>query len=266
MNRDTLNQLETWYSAYTERYRNPDGNFGVLLQVKLDHSLRVAAICADIAAQLGWPAADVNLAGALGLYHDIGRYEQLRRFNTFHDAVSINHGECGYGVFSDPALRSICGAEADLLATCVRYHNRREIPADIAGRTLDFLKLIRDADKIDILHVVNETIRTGRHEENPEILLNIDVNGPANPVLVREIRETRNCSYKNMKSLIDMCLMRVAWIYGFSYLPALSMVVQRDILKDIRQVLPKTPEIVELESLANAYIAEKMAEGRPVIQ
>ena len=38
---------------------------------------------------------DIKLAELIGLLHDIGRFEQLKRFNTFVDKKSINHGEFG---------------------------------------------------------------------------------------------------------------------------------------------------------------------------
>ena len=38
-------------------------------------------------------AADVDLAWLLGMLHDVGRFEQLRRYGTFIDADSTDHAQ-----------------------------------------------------------------------------------------------------------------------------------------------------------------------------
>ncbi|MBA4388301.1 MAG: hypothetical protein C0404_09995 [Verrucomicrobia bacterium] len=265
MDAGTLSKAREWYQNYVRGFAGTDGKLGMLLQLKLEHSMRVAADSAEIARQLGWSEQETNTAEALGLYHDVGRYLQLQRYNTFLDSISINHGECGYEITRDNCS-AMFGDDFETIATSIRYHNRREIPDGIPQPTLPFLKLIRDADKVDILFVVNDTIKSGRHEDNPEILLNIDIKGPLNPALLQEFQETRNCSYKNVKSLADMCLMRVSWLYSLTCLPSLRMVLDRNVMKEILGTLPQTPEIAALEKQADEYVRQRIRDGRLVIQ
>ena len=57
------------------------------VKLKIDHTYRVAALCARIAQSLALPPEDVDLAWLSGILHDVGRFEQLRRYNTFIEDV-----------------------------------------------------------------------------------------------------------------------------------------------------------------------------------
>ena len=43
----------------------------------------------------------MDLAAYCGLLHDIGRFEQLKRYNTFVDSKSIDHGLLGYEILKE---------------------------------------------------------------------------------------------------------------------------------------------------------------------
>lgn len=81
------------FQKYTEHYNPEDGK----IKLKIDHTYRVAALCERIAKSLGMSEEDVDLAWLCGMLHDIGRFEQIRNFQTFKDADSIDHAH--YGVW-----------------------------------------------------------------------------------------------------------------------------------------------------------------------
>ena len=83
MNRTKAEQV---FRSYTDHYDSSD----VKIKLKIDHTFRVAEIADRIAAGLG---ADRDFAWLSGLLHDIGRFEQVKRYGTFYDAVSIDHAE-----------------------------------------------------------------------------------------------------------------------------------------------------------------------------
>ena len=58
------------------------------------------------AQRLGLNQEQVNLATAIGLLHDIGRFEQVRLYHTFNDGKSVNHAEIGVKIlFEDGLIR-----------------------------------------------------------------------------------------------------------------------------------------------------------------
>lgn len=84
-------QATTAFEEYVSAYdpANPR------IALKIDHTMRVAGLCERIAREEGLPPDDIELAWLLGLLHDIGRFEQVRRYDTFNDAQSVNHATFG---------------------------------------------------------------------------------------------------------------------------------------------------------------------------
>jgi len=266
MNEKTLAKIRRWYGAHAKSYRAPDGNLHAVLQLKFDHSARVAAEAAGIARELGWSTEMVRAARALGLLHDIGRFEQFTKFGTLFDPVSVDHGEQGYKVLKRSDTLSSCSArEKNAILNGVRYHNRRVIPPSVSADALPFVKLVRDADKIDIIYVLNEEIRRNRHMKHPEILLHIDLDGPPTLALVKQILDHRSGSYENVKTLADLNLMKIAWVYDINYLPSLRRILKRKLLDDLLGTMPSKPTAGarKIKDIATEYIKAMLTRGKP---
>lgn len=159
------------------------------IRLKEQHTVRVAALCERIARSAGLTDADVDLAWLCGVLHDVGRFEQIRRYGTFSDAASESHAklgermlfEEGRGFWAGPgrvsvpasnmtsALSSAAASvlrqgplirafieddsEDELIRAAVSHHSDYRLPQDLDGRTQAFCDILRDADKLDILRV-----------------------------------------------------------------------------------------------------------------
>ena len=99
------------FAEYTSHYNAADPK----VKLKIDHTYRVAALCERIANSLSLPPQDVDLAWLCGLLHDVGRFEQLRRYGTFIDAKSIDHALMSVTVlFEEGRLRDyIAGTDEE---------------------------------------------------------------------------------------------------------------------------------------------------------
>ena len=75
------------FNDYASGYELGD----VKIRLKYDHMLRVASRCAAIAESERECELPTDLAWLIGLVHDIGRFEQVRRYGTFVDSKSIDH-------------------------------------------------------------------------------------------------------------------------------------------------------------------------------
>lgn len=130
------------------------------IALKIEHTFKVAEICQMIGEDLSLNPKDLDTAWAIGMLHDIGRFEQVRRYNTFEDAKSVNHAEFGSYLLFEEGLIDRFKIEKDIhdvIKTAIFNHNRYRISNDVSEDDLVFCKIIRDADKIDILRVNYET-------------------------------------------------------------------------------------------------------------
>lgn len=126
------------------------------VNLKYAHSLRVAALSERIAQSLSMEKEDIDLAWLIGILHDIGRFEQLRRYQTFFDYRSMDHAKYGVHVlFEEGHIKDFIASseENDVIRAAIGEHNVYEVGGDLSKRELHFARLIRDADKLDIFRV-----------------------------------------------------------------------------------------------------------------
>ncbi|OGV67257.1 MAG: hypothetical protein A2283_04930 [Lentisphaerae bacterium RIFOXYA12_FULL_48_11] len=250
---------------FTEKYRDKNGTMHPVLMLKYDHSMRVATDSRDIARELGWSAGDIAIAETIGLLHDVSRFPQFAEYKTFLDHRSFDHGERGYQIIAkSDILSGLCESEQNQILNSVRYHNKKTIDPGMNSEELRFVNLIRDADKLDILSIVYETIKNNRHKDYPEILSHVDPDGPATPELIAEIRKCGHGSYENVRSMTDMNLMRMTWVYNINYMPALQRLAKRGHLDQLDETMIKNPDVEELLAKARNFVADKLSKENPI--
>ena len=82
------------FAAYIRPYDAQDPK----VSLKIHHTYRVAALCEQIGRSIALEGTALDLAWLCGMLHDVGRFEQLRRFGTFDDSKSIDHARAGVQV------------------------------------------------------------------------------------------------------------------------------------------------------------------------
>jgi len=93
----------------------------------------------------------MELAKIIGLLHDIGRFEQFKKFGSFSDK-NVDHADesCNY-LFKDGHIRDFIEDDRydSIIEKAIRYHNKFRVPK-LSDEELLFTKMIRDMDKVDI--------------------------------------------------------------------------------------------------------------------
>ena len=60
------------------------------IQLKYNHSYRVADLSKKYAKLLHFSDEEVLLAETIGLLHDIGRFEQIKNYNSYDDSNNMD--------------------------------------------------------------------------------------------------------------------------------------------------------------------------------
>lgn len=168
--------VEDTFKNYTDAYDMSDPK----IKLKAEHTYRVAGLCEEIAKSIGLSDEDITIAWTSGMLHDIGRFEQVRRYGTFFDAQSVDHAQFGADLLFKEGLyeRFVTQNDVktrDLIEKAIRVHNVFRIPENLSERERVFANILRDADKIDILRVNCETPTEDVYNVTTEELKNAEV-------------------------------------------------------------------------------------------
>ena len=150
------NKAREVFLEYTSHYDPKDP----MISSKTGHTMLVAGNADRIAGSLGLTGIQTDFAYLLGLLHDIGRYEQVKRFGTFVDRLSIDHAELGAdilfkeGLIDSFQIDTFPGEYYRICEDSIRLHNKLSLPSGFSGEGRLFADIIRDADKADIFRMV----------------------------------------------------------------------------------------------------------------
>ncbi len=157
------------FAEYTKHYDIKDEK----IRLKVKHTYYVADLSDRIAHSLELSKHDIDMAWLIGMLHDVGRFEQIRKYGTFSDAESIDHAVyavkllfgsgvdegkiCDY-IDMDGVDNNISMAEdISIIKSAVLNHNTYRIEKGLDKRTQLFCNIVRDADKLDIFRVICDT-------------------------------------------------------------------------------------------------------------
>ena len=218
------------------KYTKPYKKYGPMINLKIEHTLRVKDLCKEIAKSLNLSEEDIILVKMCGLLHDIGRFEQWKRYKTYADLKSIDHGVLGEEILKEKNLiNKFTKENHDTIYHAVKYHNKYRIPNTLNEKNKLFLNITRDADKIDIMNVFiieNLNVKTNNTVMTDMVF---------NKLLNREI-----IKLKERKTKADALAVRIGFIFDINYKRTLEIIKERNYFN---KMLDKQLEEVENEKL-----------------
>lgn len=230
---------------------------------KQDHSLRVMEISTKIAQEENFTEEEVEIATLIGLLHDIARFKQYTEYHTFRDAISFDHGDVGVEILEkDNYLRKFIKTDRydEIIKLAIKNHNKFSIEDELTEEKNRFCKLIRDADKIDILFQKTERITGKKREEMENSKLDLE--------LKKEFDKGRTIDrkkYPNTREYADKIIGLLALIFDINYKSSFEILKKEEYVdKIVNRVKFKdayTREaIVDAKNKVNQYILSKIQE------
>ncbi len=187
------------------------------ISLKYHHSYAVSDLMAELAFRLNLSKEEIVLAKVIGLLHDIGRFEQLKIFESFSDK-NIDHADesCNY-LFKEGHIRDFIEEEKyDLIIEkAIRYHNKLEIPK-LKEKEQLFTKMIRDMDKVDIYKqfAVNYEMIFDASEISENVL--------------KQFQQSTLVDRKNIKSKSDDVLGMLSFVFDINFEESYDILVSTD--------------------------------------
>ena len=220
----------------------------IKIKLKYDHSIRVMNLMMKYAKELGFDSYEVELASVIGLLHDIGRFEQLKEYDSFNDKETIDHATLGVKLlFEDNLIKKFWSNKDDyeLIKFAIENHNKLNIEKCNNEKFLKYAKLIRDTDKIDILYVYGVSDELKVRSENISI---------SKPIL-NCIKDNKTVSYDLINNKNDELSVSFSYIFDINYDICLKEFLYN--LNILYNKLEYKEKFKEIYMLINEYVKDK---------
>jgi hypothetical protein len=250
--------FKDWFKGYSESFiaANPDEQKSIVL--KEIHTEKVCQNMRHISQSLLMKEDERVLAECIALFHDVGRFPQLQKYKTFCDSISVNHGVLGAETLEElRILEKLPKHEQRIILQAVRYHNAFKMPNLQEFKEANFLKLIRDADKLDIWRVFIEHYEKKEDIGSSAILSLPDTEGYTESLL-STIYKNEMIALSNASNLSDYKLLQLSWVFDLNFKASFILFKERNYLNRFLAVLPQSDNIIKTGGFIKDYITQRM--------
>jgi len=264
MNRENITFFYSWFYDYVKKYQSADFEVHRNIELKQLHTINVCENIKLIGKSLDLQENDLYIAEAIALFHDIGRFEQFRKYNTFNDRISENHALLGVRILKEGGvLSSLPEKKQDIILKAIKYHNLAELPRDEDAECLFFSKLVRDADKLDVLDVITGYYKNREKDPNPSLDFGLSDLPYYSNEFIEDILNSRVSKNRDFKTINDFKLFYLCWVFDINFPFTLSRIYEKRYIEKIIGTMPDEENISKIYRHLKNYI-EKHLKNKPV--
>ncbi len=252
---EQLQGYKKWFANYVAVYTSGREE---CMMVKDEHTRRVCHNIVILAKSLELSQPDQNLAEIIALFHDLGRFEQFKKYSTFNDSISENHSLLAVNILREfDVLKDLKSSEQDFIFRCILNHNRYKISEPDSEKAIFFSKLIRDADKIDIYRVLAEFYQDPQRHSS---VLNLDMpdNQEYSTKIMEALLNQRIAELQFAKTTTDFKLLQMSWVYDLNFDMSFQLIEQQCNLQKIMSSLPNSREMSSAKKQVIAFFDKKL--------
>ena len=262
MREEDLRFMKDWFSEYTGSFHLDNEEDQRNITLKIEHTHNVCLNMIEIAESLTLDENRLRLAEATALFHDIGRFPQYAEYKTFRDADSKNHGLIGVKtLLRENVLQALPDNEQKLILNTVKFHNAYAIPSRQSEEEVFFLKMIRDADKVDIFRVFIEYYESPKSERASATAFGVPDTPEYSKKMLSCIFQKKIAPYSSIKTENDFKLMQLSWIYDMHFDESIRLIQKKNYINNLIHKLPQTEEIQSVMAILREYIKERLKSG-----
>lgn len=259
MNRKHLTYLKKWFTDYVADFYTDDPVNNSTIRLKEKHTEGVCRNMIFLGNALGLSDQDIILAEIMGLFHDIGRFKQYAVYGTFKDMDSENHAMLGLRQMAAHKVLAGCNRdEKRWIAKAIAFHNTMTIPEDQDERTLLFIRLLRDADKLDIWRVFIDYYKVRDKQLNAAVEIGLPDDPAFSPSVIAALNNGRFARIQDLKTLNDFKLLQISWVFDLNFIPSFRAVKEREYIEKIEATLPNFKEITAAVKHAHDYVESRL--------
>ena len=239
------------FRDYAAAFRNGDRFCDENIELKVEHTLRVVAETRELCRAEDVPERLARLAQYAALLHDLSRFSQFRQSGSFNDAESFDHGDRSAELAAAEGwVSGLEHRDAEAVLTAVCWHNKPALPEGLSPDALTLSRIVRDADKLDIMALVLEHLD---HPDNPAVTFSLDPAAGITPKIAEAIAAGRQVMHRDMRSAADFAAAKLLWPFDLNYDWSRTEFLRRNYIDRLAAHLPPEPQILLAAERAKAH-------------
>jgi len=250
---ELISTLKDEFQDYTAPFKAaPYNSYPAIARIIL-HTEKVVENILILADSLDLSDNEKHVAEIVARFHDIGRLWLLLPENgeikiTDPAEASLEYLKASqtFGQLDEPTK--------DIVIQVIKNYNKPDLQKKEGEAILFYIKLLRDADKLDSWRTTAEFIMRKGGMPNMVAELNLS----AKPIVAASISKTIiEGGITNKSDLVTFCdfyLFQMAWIFDLNFKKSFQLLNQKQYIRHLYDALPKNDSVIEIYRMIRIHI------------
>ena len=246
------------FERYLDQYDREDDK----IKLKIVHTYGVVRCMNQITKKMGLSKEERKLAELIALLHDIGRFEQLKRFGSFEPGL-MDHAAYGAEIlFEEGMIREFIEDSRydEIIRMAIEKHSAYKLIGISDPCALLHAKLIRDADKLDNCRV--------KLEDAVETMLDVSAEEVGkqqiSPEVLAQVYQKTSIDNKTRNTKMDYWVSYVAYFFDINFPETLEIIQEHQYVDRIIRRIPYSnidtaKKMRQIGDFVNEYIKGRIS-------
>ena len=246
------------FERYLDQYDREDDK----IKLKIVHTYGVVRCMNQITKKMGLSKEERKLAELIALLHDIGRFEQLKRFGSFEPGL-MDHAAYGAEIlFEEGMIREFIEDSRydEIIRMAIEKHSAYKLIGISDPCALLHAKLIRDADKLDNCRV--------KLEDAVETMLDVSAEEVGkqqiSPEVLAQVYQKTSIDNKTRNTKMDYWVSYVAYFFDINFPETLEIIHEHQYVDRIIRRIPYSnidtaKKMRQIGDFVNEYIKGRIS-------
>lgn len=254
--RELIDPLRIGYNDLITNIKLEPKNLDSALIRTIEHINNVVENSRILADSLELNANETAMAEIAALFHDIGRLTALlpEKYPIFSDHADAS---IEYLKLNDDFLQLDLKAQ-EIIIQIIKNHNKPELPKKENENVLFYIKLLRDADKLDVWRETANFLIRKSGKPNMSIDLALSDKAVVTPSFCKIIIDGGIPNKKDLVTINDLVIFQMAWVFDLNFKKSFQIVNQKQYIRHLYESLPKNDNVIEIYRMIRIYIENRI--------
>jgi len=254
---ELISAMQLEFKEFLTPFNYPPFDEDPIVQKTLEHINQVVENSRILAGSLDLSDTEKAVAEMNAQFHDIGRLWLLVPGNSEikdadHSQLSIEY------LKSSEAFKKVDDQTQNIVKQVIKYHNKPELPLKENDTILFYLKLLRDADKLDVWRGTTEYIIRKSGKPNMAQELSLSEKAVVTPSFCKIIIDGGIPNKNDLVTFNDFIIFQMSWIFDLHFKKSFQIVNQKQYIRHLYDSLPKNDNVIEIYRMLRIYIENKI--------
>jgi len=254
---ELISALRKAFEDYIIPFKYTPYNTDPTIEKTILHTKRVVENILILADSLELSDNEKHVAEIAAQFHDVGRFWLLLPENS--ESKITDHAEASIEYLkTSPVFGELDEATQNIVIQVIKNHNKPELPKKDGEAILFYVKLLRDADKLDAWRSTSEYITRKGAKPNMAIELALSDKPVVTAALSKTIIEGGIPNRADILTFNDFLIFQMSWIFDLHFKKSFQILNQKQYIRHLYDSLPKNDGVIEIYRMIRIHVENQI--------